>query len=173
VSAFWSGAQSGTADAVDVRHRMAAPAGRTLVLRMTVGGLLGLGRLLRPANPVLWILPHAVEVHARVKTARRAPVCLGVRVLGQYKIRRTRPASACLSHCFWHRRPRGQRPSPTHPTHLDPSIPSVGRRRPCLRLSSAGADTETLAREDGAVKCARVDWWGGWRRDGPPSPCWP
>lgn len=81
MSAFWSGAQSGTADAVDVRHRMAAPAGRTLVLRMTVGGLLGLGRLLRPANPVLWILPHAVEVHARVKTARRAPVCLGVRVL--------------------------------------------------------------------------------------------
>ena len=107
MSAFWSGAQSGTADAVDVRTTSHGGAERTLVLRMTVGGLLALGRLFRPANPVLWIFPHALKVHARVKTARRAPVCLGVRVLGQYKIRRTRPASACLSDCFWHRRPRG------------------------------------------------------------------
>ena len=82
-------------------------AGRTLVLRMTVGGLLALGRLLRPANPLLWIYFQALNVRARVKTARRAPVCLGVRVFGQYKIRCTRRASACPSQCFYHRRPRG------------------------------------------------------------------
>jgi len=68
---------------------------------MTVGGLLALGRLFRPANPLLWIYFHALKVRARVKTARRAPVCLGVRVLGQHRIRCTRPVSAFPSHCFY------------------------------------------------------------------------